>query len=376
MNRQIVRAGIGFAALAAWLAAGCREEKTPPPMAPGVSVVTTEARLSDVPMLIESFGETEELAGVDVVPQVSGVLLRRLFDDGATVTNGQPLFQIDPSDYAARVKQAEGLLAAARAELALSRGTETRYRSLLEQALIAQEDFDSIRARAEAAAAQVRVQEAALEQARLNLDRCTILSPIEGVCSRHYVDAGNLVVAGQTRLTNIRSRSPIEVNCSVSERHLSALRKALAGGPVPMDVRPRGDTNRHAGVVQSIDNAVNRQSGTLLVRGRVANENGLLWPGQFVDVRIVADTVRGAVMVPEGAVLYGKQGPYLFAVTPTNTAALRQVSTGLRYENQIQVTSGVAAGERIVVLGQLMLADHVPVREANPAKTPGAPETE
>lgn len=347
----------------------CGRRGGPPPAHP--SLVQTAAAVGmEVPILISTFGTTEDQKSVEVVPQVSGKLLQTLVADGATVTNGQPLFLIDPSDYAARVRQVESMVAADKTALNLSRSTLDRNRPLLEKKLIAADLFDALKARAEAAEAQLQADSAALEQARLNLDRCTVTAPLAGLCSKRYVDDGNLVGAGQTRLINIRSYDPLFVECSVSEQYLPAVREALAAGPVPMDLTPRGEANTYRGELKFVDNAVNPLTGTILLRGQVANPDLRLWAGQFVDVRITAGTVANAVMVPEGAVQFGKMGTYLF-VAAANKADMRIVKTGIRYKDLIQVVQGVAPGEKVVVLGQLMLYPGAAVMDVADMPKPG-----
>jgi membrane fusion protein, multidrug efflux system len=288
------------------------------------------------------------------------------------VTNGQPLFEIDPSDYAARVRQVEGIVAADRANLALSRGTLERNESLQEKKLISQENFDTLKTRVEATEAQLKMDEAALELARLNLARCTITAAMAGVCSRRLVDDGNLVGAGQTRLMNLRSYDPIYVDFAVPEQHLTVLRKAMAAGPVPVRVQPQDETNSIAGTLECLDNAVNTLTGTLLLRAQVPNADLKLWAGQFVDIEITAGIITNAVMVPEGAVQMGKMGTYLYAVNSKSEAELRPVKTGVRHADRIQIVEGVAAGEKIVVLGQLMLAPGAQVMEPPPPPPAGA----
>lgn len=327
----------------------------PPFQMPPVSVTLGKAVLMDTPIIITAFGSTEDRANIDIVPQVSGILLKSLVKDGEVVKADQLLFQIDSRDYETRVKQAEGMVRVDRANLELARTTLERNTPLFDKKLISAENLDTVRTRVESIEAQLQMDEAALEQARLNLKRCSIRSPVDGVCSKRYLDEGNLVAAGVTRLTNVRSYDPIRVSFSVSEKYLSAIRRAMAEGPVGIEVVARGDTNRYAGTLEFVDNAVNPQTGTILLRGEVPNKELKLWANQFVDVRIRAGTVSGAVMVPESTVQYGKNGPYLFAVTPEQKAELRQVKTGMRFNDLLQVVDGVAAGEPIVVMGQFML---------------------
>jgi len=356
MNQCIRLAGILSVCCASALTfTACGKHGGGPHGMPPMSVKTAAAVKMDAPVVINAFGNTKDRASIDIVPQVSGLLLNTYIQDGAVVTNGQPLFLIDPSDYAARFRQVEGAVAADRANVKLSRITLERNRPLLEKQLISTEDYDTLKTRVDAAEAQLQMDEAALELAQLNLSRCTIISSVSGVCSKRYVDNGNLVAAGQTRLTNIRRYDPMYVDFSVSEQYLPAVRRALSEGRVRIDITPRGDTNIYEGTVEFVDNAVDMQTGTILLRGQVPNPDLKLWAQQFVEVHAVVDLIRDAVMVPEGAVQYGKQGPYVFVVSKDNRADLRPVKPGVRHKDLIQIAEGVAPGENVVVLGQLML---------------------
>lgn len=358
--------------LAALITGACSKPQVHPPRPPA-TVQTTLSVKTNALLEIKAFGNTEAYASVDIVPQVSGVLLQTYVEHGAMVTNGQPLFLIDPDDYSNRVQQAGGAVAVARANLDLARITVERNRPLLEKQLISSEDFDTIQARLTAAQGQLDADEAALAQARLNLERCAITSPLTGVCSERYIDRGNLVNAGQARLINIRSYDPIYFTFSVSEQDFPAIRSAMAAGPVDLEVTPRGETNSYRGTLQSIDNSVSTDSGTIRLRGQAANPGLTLWAGQFIDVCIQAGTVQNAVMVPEGAVQFGKRGTFVFVVSTNETADIRMVETGIRNGDQIQVRGNVQPDERVVVLGQLMLYPGAPVREADAQPpTPGA----
>jgi multidrug efflux system membrane fusion protein len=358
--------------------AGCRRGGGPPRGMPPVSVRTAVARQADMPIVIPTFGTTEDRINVNVVPQVSGILRECLIRDGAVVTNGQPLFRIDDSDYALRVRQTEGLVKADEANVALARGTLARTRPLADKEMVSEESLDALRARLDAAEAQLQVNRASLDQARLGLERCTVTAAVAGVCSKVYVDEGNLVAAGVTRLTNIRAYDPLRVSFSVPETHLPVLREAMGAGKARIDVLPRGETNRYDGSLEFLDNAVNPATGTILLRGLVPNPSQRLWANQFVEVRVFAGAVAGAVLVPESAVLFGKQGAYLFAVGNENKAEMRIVRPGARFDNELQIESGVAAGETVVVAGQFLLfpgATAMDLSKMPPPQPPGAGTT-
>ena len=369
-----------------FICASCAKQGGLPPAHP-VAVQTALALKADTPLILPGFGSTTERASVDIVPQVSGTLLKIFFTDGAIVTNGQPLFLIDPTDYELRVRQGENMLVADRANRNLAKQTLGRTRKLFDQKLVSQEDFDTLLTRVDTAVAQVQSDEAALDQAKLNLARCTINAPMAGICSKHLLDTGNLAAAGLTRLTNIRSYDPITVEFSLSEQYLATIRRALQTPPVRIEVTPRGDTNSYVGTLVFLDNAVSPATGTIALRGSIDNADLKLWSNQFVDVRLFAGLEHDAIMVPEGAVQFGKMGTYLYAVTTTNytqtvtnapaqkaqlfghqeapvvyttnivadIASMRLVQTGVRFGGQIQIVRGVQPQERVVVLGQFIL---------------------
>jgi len=367
--RQITRWALG--ALLIGLPACAKKNAAPPPARPPVIVQTAIAKSGDVPEMILTFGVTEEYSAIDVVPQVSGILVETLIREGETVTNGQVLFRIDSRDYLLRVAQHEGLVAAAQAEFNQSHSTLERNQNLLDKKLISADTFDTMKTHQDETAAQLQIEQAALAQARLDLSRCTLVSPIAGICSKRLVDTGNLVMAGQTRLINIRSYDPLEVEFSVPERYLSSLRRGLSAGSVPIEIDARdGDGTSSTGLLVFIDNAVNAQTGTILLRGRIPNPDLKWWSRQFVDVRIRIGEAIQAVTVPESALQFGKQGPYLFVIAADNKAVLRPVKTGPRNAGRIQILEGVTSGEKVVTLGHLMLAPGASVMEAPPAGAP------
>lgn len=341
----------------------CGKKGGMPPRPPAMVKLAPAVRMQ-APVVISAYGTTQDRESVDVVPQVSGILQSVLVQDGATVTNGQPLFQIDPRDYQMRVQQAEGMVAADRSNLDQARATLERNRPLLEKRLISPDNFDLLKTRVAALESQLKMDEAALDQARLNLSRCTLTAPLAGLCSKRTLDAGNLVTAGLTRLINIRSYDPLRLDCTVSEQYLPAIRRAMAAGPIPVEVTPQGSTNRFAGTLTFMDNAVNPATGTLLLRGEVPNPGQKLWANQFVTLRIIADTIPDAIMVPESAVQLGKNGSYLYATSTNNTVVQRPVTTGIRDQDLIQITSGVAEGDVVVTLGQLTLYPGATVMDA------------
>jgi membrane fusion protein, multidrug efflux system len=372
MKQKFLIAGVLSMGCALALMTSACGKRGGPPQFPGMLVKTAEATKLDTPVIVNTFGNTGDGMSIDVVPQVSGKLVESYIEDGAVVTSGQPLFLIDPSDYEIRVKQAEGVVAADRANVEWNRITVERNEPLLSKQLISSQDFDTLKTHLDAATAQLKADEASLEGAQLNLSRCTVTAAVSGVCSSRFVDNGNLVGAGQTRLTNIRSYDPLKVDFSASEQFLSAIRKAMADGPVKIEIKSRDNTNVYSGELSFIDNAVDMQTGTIRMRGLVPNPDLKLWSQQYVEVNVVINTIHDAIMVPEGCVQYGKQGPYVFVVSKDSKADMRPVVPGVRHNDLIQIVSGVNAGESVVVLGQLMLFPGAPVMDMAKMPPPGA----
>ena len=373
MKAMLHYSGTALLASALALASGaCAKKNNAPPQRPPVVVRLAPAVKMDTPIIIAAYGTLQDRENVEIVPQVSGQLLEILVQEGAVVTNGQPLFVIDSRDYKMRVEQAEGMVAVDRSNLELARSTLQRNQPLLDKHLISPDTFDTIKTKVAALESQLKMDEAALEQARLNLSRCTVLSPLTGFCSKRFVDAGNLVAAGATRLTNIRSHNPLRLECSISEQYLPAIRNAMAAGPVALAVAPRGDTNSYPGTLTFVDNAVNSLSGTILLRGDVPNPALKLWANQFADIGIIAGQVSGAIMIPESTVQFGKNGSYLYSVDKDGKAVFRMVKTGIRYHDLIQITEGLGEGESVVTTGQLMLYPGAVVMDAASIPAQGA----
>jgi multidrug efflux system membrane fusion protein len=349
----------------ALLTSACGKKQAPPPFtAPPVVVTLAPASQADTPVIIATYGTTQDKESVDIVPQVSGQLLSILFEEGAVVTNGQPLFQIDPRDYQTRVHQAEGMLAADKSSLELARTTLSRNQPLLGKRLISEEVFDTIKNKAASLEAQLAIDQAALTQAQLNLARCTVVSPIDGICSKRFVDAGNLVAAGVSRLTNVRNNSALRLECTVSEQYLPQIRTALAAGPIHIKLTPPGDTKHYPGTLSFIDNAVDPATGSILLRGEVPNPDRALWARQFVNIEIIVTTIPNAVMVPESAVQFGKTGPYLYVANSNSISELRPVIVGVRHDNLLQISTGVQAGESVITSGLMMMRPGATVMDA------------
>ena len=342
----------------------------PPPL---VSVV--EASAKDVPQYLDEIGRNTAFESVNLMPQVSGRVTERRFQDGDNLKKGQLLFVIDPSPFKAQLDSAKASLAQAQAALELAKVQFARDQELVGTRAISKQDYDTKKSTVDQSEAQVEAAKAAIETAQINLDYCYIHSPIDGRAGARLVDVGNVVQANTTSLLSIQRIDPIYALFTVTENDLPGVQKQMSHGTLKALVRLPSDPEDSArpGKVEFLDNSVQNATGTVNLRATLSNPDHHFWPGQFVNVRLVLEMQKGAVLVPSQAAQISQKGPFVFVVKPDDTAELRPVTLGLRQGNDVVVASGLAAGERVVLAGQLLVrpGSKVQVQTGTP---PTAPE--
>jgi multidrug efflux system membrane fusion protein len=396
-------------------ASGCANKAQQNFERPPAPVVVSTAVAQDVSTYLDALGKIVAREVVAIQPQVSGRIMKIHFTDGANVKRGQLLFTIDPRPFEANLKQAQANLARdaalkkqAEANLAREIAREKwglaqveRYRTLVEQGVVPKEqyeqlraEYDSLKANSEAARATVRsadetikVNNAAIETAKVQLSYCYIHSPIDGRAGQRLVDIGNVVNPGSSggnsgensnALLVIERLDPIYADFTISQNSLSAVQQEMRQGTLKAEVRlPDTADDPVAGQLTFVDNAVQNETGQVTLRATLPNPGHRFWPGRFVNIRLVLSTVQGAVLVPVSAPQMSASGSYVYVVKSDATAEQRPVSLGQRQGDLIVVEKGVAAGEQIVTNGQLGVTPGGKVvveqpREANsPATTAG-----
>jgi multidrug efflux system membrane fusion protein len=340
-------------------AAGARPEGTL------VTVATTTA--TDVPVYLDEIGRNGAFESVTVTPQVGGRITERHFEDGANLTKGQLLFVIDPRPYQAQLDSAQANLAQAKASLELAKIQFARDAELVGTKAISKQDYDTKKSTVDVDEAQVEAAEAALETARLNLEYCFIHSPIEGRAGARLVDVGNVVQANTTSLLLTQRLDPIYADFTITERDLPEVQKEMKRGTLKADVRLPSEPESAAriGKLTFLDNTVQNGTGTVNLRATIANPDHHFWPGQFVNVRLVLETKKGAVLVPNEATQISQKGFYVYVVKSDGTADIRLVKLGQRQGNDIVITDGLTAGENVVMTGQLTIIPGSKVRVAS-----------
>jgi len=312
-----------------------------------------------VPMETSLGGRTVAFATSDVRPQVSGVIRTRLFQEGGTVRQGQPLFQIDPSLYRAAVNQASANLQAAQANAEAATIKAERFRPLAEMEAISRQQYTDALAQSRQAKASVAQTGAALETARINLRYTTVPAPISGRIGRSLFTSGALVNANQAdALAVIQQVDPIYVDMQQSSAELLALKRALASGGVAAgstSVRLKledGSDYPFAGTVQFSEMMVNEATGTITLRARFPNPHGLLLPGMFVQARFDQAVNPAAYLVPQGAVMRDISGDaFVYIAGADNKAARRVITADRAVGPNWVVTAGLKPGDRIITQG-------------------------
>jgi multidrug efflux system membrane fusion protein len=360
-RKRVYLVAVGIALLLALLflralATRQRAQPSPPPRPVAVAKVITK----DAPLYLDEIGTCTAAETVQVQAQVSGQIISREFADGADVKKGDVLFRIDPRPFAAA-------LASAQADAALAHATLQRQTELRSKQVVAGQDFDTAQANAMKA-------DAAVAAAQVNLEYCTITSPIDGRTNIRSVDVGNLVGPSSPALITVQRLDPIYTDFTIAEPDIPLVRQHLNGPPLVVLTEDEADKiPPRRGELTFIDNAVQPGAGVVKARATTENHDRALWPAQFVRVRLILETLKNAMLVPSNAVQIGQNGPYAFVVKPDSTIELREVKPGQRQDGDMTViTDGVKPGETVVTRGQLQLAPGMKVA-AQEEKHPPSP---
>jgi multidrug efflux system membrane fusion protein len=379
-SRSLPAARASLLFLPVLAACGTSAGGRPPQPSVPVAVATVEA--SSAPYVVVADGAVEPLQSVQVESQVGGVLLSVDFTEGQEVTRGQPLFHIDPRPFQAALRQAEANLARDEAQAVNSARDAERYQKLAEQDYVTQSQADQAQATARAQAALVKADSAAVETARLNLSYAVIPAPISGRTGALLVRRGNLVKTNASPLVLINQIHPILVRFTIPGRVLPLVQRYGAEGPLRVSVTPAEGAEGvgpEDGTLTFVDNAVDPQTGTVILKARFDNRDRGLWPGEYVSVRLEVYVQTDALLVPQGAPVTEQDGSFVFVVADDGTAHRRKVELGRTVGDRVIVDSGLEAGERVVTDGQSRLTEGatVQIKSGMSADTSGAsPETD
>jgi len=340
--------------LLGFLLLGACADKGPPPQPP-VPVTVAVAERRTVPFELPATGTVEPLETVAVQAQVSGQIRRVAFREGDEVRQGQVLFELDSRPYRAALGQAVAVLERDRAQAANAAQEAKRYEALAEKEYVTSQQYDAARTNAAATQATLAGSQAAVDQARLNLQYATIRAPISGRTGSLLIREGNLIRANATEpLVKINRLRPILVRFAVPANHLPLIQAHL-GKKLVVRAEPSGGGDPSEGTLSFMDNAVDTSTGTILLKGRFPNDDGSLWPGGFVNVRLQLYVQEDALVIPAAAVVSGQQGSFVFVIQPDSSAATKAVTVNRTAGDFAIVSGDVQPGDRVVVDGQLRL---------------------
>jgi multidrug efflux system membrane fusion protein len=381
---------------------------------PPAPVSVTAAVAEDVPTYLDAIGKTVAREVVSIQPQVSGRITKIHFTDGADVKKGQMLFTIDTRPFEANLrqaqanvqkdnalkKQAEANLAKEVAQAKWGQTQLNRYRSLVEEGIVSREQYEEMRANQDSLNANVgsaraavnsadetiKVDAAAVESAKVQLSYCSIRAPIDGRAGQRLADVGNVVnpgggsgnsgTSGDTQgggntLLVIERLDPIYADFTISQDKLVEVQQQMRAGRLRAEVRiPEAGEEPVIGQLTFLNNAVQETTGTVNLRATIPNTGHQFWPGRFVNIRLVLNTIHQAVLVPASAPQMSANGSFVYVVKQDSTAEQRPVSLGQRQGDLVVVENGVAAGERVVTNGQIGVTPGGKVLIQQPAASP------
>jgi len=334
-----------------------------------VPVVIQEVVSEDIPIWLEGIGNVQAANTVTVRPRVGGTLESVSFTEGGMVKQGDVLAQIDPRPFESVLAQAKAKKAQDEAQLANAQATLARARSLVKENAISRQLVDQAEASSGQLEAQVKADQAAIDAAQLDLDFTTVRAPISGRTGVRMVDAGNVVTGSQAEgLVVLTEMQPISVIFTLPQRHLADLRPHMKPGVAELRVQAVEDdgTLLDEGSLKLVDNQIDNTTGTLRLKASFPNKDFTLWPGQYVNAKVLVETKRDAVVVPAEVVQPGLKGPFAYLVKDDETVEVRQVKTGITLEGLTVIEDGLQPGDRVVRDGQSKLKPGAKVRSKNP----------
>lgn len=351
-----------LAALAWWLWPGASTEKADKAGGrPGfggsdqaVPVRVEPAQVGDFALYYKALGTVTATNTVNVRSRVSGELVKIHFQEGQQVKAGDLLADIDPRSYRIALQQAEGTLAQNQAQLKNAQVDVARYKGLYAEDSIAKQTLDTAQAQAAQFQGLIKTNQAAVADARLNLEFTQIRAPISGRVGLRQIDLGNLVAANDTTaLAVLTQTQPINITFTLPETELATvLERYRSGASLPVEAWDRGDSKLQAtGVLSSPDNQIDTATGTLKFKSRFENKDQALFPNQFVNVRVLADTLKQVVLAPAAAIQFGNDGTFAYVVNTDNKVSVRKLKVGASDGARSVILEGLAAGDRLVLEG-------------------------
>ena len=341
-----------------------RQDSTPPP----VPVTPGEATAENVPIFVSGLGTVQAYMNVAIKTRVDGQITGVSFTEGQDVKTSDPLFQIDPRPFQAALAEAQANKRKDEAQLQAARLVLGRYERLLASRTQTQEAYDNQKATVGQLEGAVGADQALIDTAQLNLDYAKIRSPIDGRAGARLVDPGNVVQASQnTTLVTVAQIKPIFGSFTVAQEFLDKIRQSQAKQQLDVIAYASDDNTRLSeGKLTLIDNVIDVATGTIHLKATFANDDERLWPGEFVNARLVLSTRQNAITVPAQTVMQGPEGPYIYVIKPDETVERRDVKVAATQDGRAVIQDGLSVGDRVVVNGQYRLTDGAKITPSGP----------
>jgi multidrug efflux system membrane fusion protein len=371
----------GALLIAGIVVTGCAKQQAAAPPKQAAPVVVAKVIQKVMPVQLTAIGNVEAYSTVAIRAQVAGALLEVHFQEGDFVHKDQVLLTIDPRPYQSALAQAQAQLARDKAVAANNRSQAERYQQLLDAGIAARDQVDTLRSGADASESVVNADEAAIKTAELNLDYCTIRSPIDGRTGALMVKAGNLVKVADVPIVVINQVSPIYVNFTVPQEYLPDVKKYMAQGSLRvLAAVPTNTGAPEEGNLTFVDNAVDPSTGTIHLKAAFANTRNILWPGLYVNTTLTLSQQANAVVIPAQGINPGQKGPFAYVLKSDDTVESRPVVSPRTVAGEAVIDQGLKPGETIVVDGQARLVPGAKVEVTNvsgpadaaPARTPAS----
>lgn len=331
----------------------CDPIKPPLKETPATPVTATLPVVRDLPIYVDAIGTLESSFFVEVRPQVSGIVEKIYVQEGDWVTEGQPLFALDSRVYRIKVKEAEAQLLSDQAAYDAAKKKYERFQKLAQKDLLAQVEWDEIEMQLARGEATLGIDQARLDAAKLDLERCTLYAPTDGQIGRLDLHLGTLVSREAEALATLSRNDPLIVNFHVTEKEFAKLPKEK----LSLEVFSLCDKERSSiGNITFLDSRVEPKSGLLFIRGKVSNPDQLLSSGQSVKVRVPVALLPNMTFIPQQAVKYNQQGPYVYAITSDDLIVFRQLILGDEIGNEVAIREGISPEERIITSSHARLS--------------------
>ncbi|EFE95777.1 MdtA/MuxA family multidrug efflux RND transporter periplasmic adaptor subunit [Serratia odorifera] len=341
------------------------------PMSP---VQAATASQQTVPRYLSGLGTATAANTVTVTSRVDGQLMALHFTEGQQVKAGDLLAEIDPRPFNVQLTQAQGQLAKDQATLANARQDLARYQQLVKTNLISRQELDAQQALVRQTEGAIKADQGAVDSAKLQITYSRITAPIDGRVGLKLVDVGNYISSGSTTgLVVITQTQPIDVVFTLPEGNIADLVKAQKAGPVAVEAWDRTNQQRLAtGALLSLDNQIDTATGTIKLKARFDNQDDALFPNQFVNARLKVDTLHNAVVIPTAALQMGNEGNFVWTLSDDNRVSKHLVTAGVQDSQQVVISAGLSAGDRVVTDGIDRLTEGAQVEVLTPQETPAA----